>query len=285
MRFYLLPILLFFAVSAGASDAPERVVFRTSLGDLVFALNSDIAPAHVAQVLKLVRSGAYNGTHFYRVHRGFVAQLSTVHDRLPPLGAHQRALLQPIPAEFSGLRHVRGVLSMAREGGDPNSAESSFSILLGPAPHLDRQYTIFGRLVEGHLTLERIERAEVNAEHLPRQRLEILEARVFDSELQLHQSGYVQRGVATSYRNSGSDSALLWPLFLTCIGLLLFIGAGRVRPEIMNSLGVLIMMIGCFTMMVQVGARSSEQSSKGLLLFLAVLMSIWMMGRFETTRR
>ncbi|HJT79047.1 MAG TPA: peptidylprolyl isomerase, partial [Gemmataceae bacterium] len=124
--------------------APERVVLRTVAGDVVLALYADVAPGHVHQILKLVRLGAYDGTHFCRIDPTFVAQISTAYDRLSPLTPEQRAAIHPLKAEFSGLRHRRGTLSMARDDGKPDSAETSFSVLLADAPHLDGKYTVFG---------------------------------------------------------------------------------------------------------------------------------------------
>jgi cyclophilin family peptidyl-prolyl cis-trans isomerase len=133
----------------GPRLAEEKLVLRTIAGDLVLGLYPDVAPKHVAQLIRLVEAGIFDGTHFYRLHPGFVLQTSLASDRLVPLDPQQSACIQPLPAEFSELPHVRGALSMAHDDGQPNSAETSFSILLGDAPHLDRNYTIFGELLEG----------------------------------------------------------------------------------------------------------------------------------------
>src|SRR5262249_52345369 len=85
--------------------APERIVLHTPAGDAVLALYPDIAPRHVEQILRLVRLGAYDSTHFFRVIPNFVVQLSIVQDRTLPLTAEQRAAIQRIPAEFSSLSH------------------------------------------------------------------------------------------------------------------------------------------------------------------------------------
>ena len=127
----------------------ERIVLHTIGGDIVLGLYPDVAPETCAQLLKLVRLGVYDTTHFHRSEPNFVLQLSTPDFRAVPMTAEQRGAIHPIKAEFSALRHVRGVLSMAREDNDINSGATSFSILLGTAPHLDRKYTIFGRVVQG----------------------------------------------------------------------------------------------------------------------------------------
>jgi cyclophilin family peptidyl-prolyl cis-trans isomerase len=114
----------------------ERVVLSTDHGDLVLALYPRVAPSHSKQILQLVELGVYDTTHFYRIERGFVAQTSTAHDRLLPLNAEQASAIKKIPAEFSDLRHVPGIVSMARDDGDIDSAETSFSILVGTATQL-----------------------------------------------------------------------------------------------------------------------------------------------------
>jgi cyclophilin family peptidyl-prolyl cis-trans isomerase len=141
---------------AAPKPAQEHIILSTDYGDLVLALYPDVAPAHVQQLLKLVRLGAYDSTHFFRIIPGFIVQLSDVNNRLRPLTVEQAAAVAPIKAEFSNtLKHRKGTLSMARWD-DPNSATGSFSIMLGDAPHLDGQYTIFGELESGGSVVNRI---------------------------------------------------------------------------------------------------------------------------------
>ena len=118
----------------------ERLVLQTKFGDLELAFYPEVAPVTVQHILKLGRLGAYNSNHFFRVDKGFVAQVAdVVGGRSAPLSRLQREEgAKSVPGEFSDVKHVRGTLSMGRYD-DPNSATSSFSILLGPAPHLDKQ--------------------------------------------------------------------------------------------------------------------------------------------------
>jgi cyclophilin family peptidyl-prolyl cis-trans isomerase len=105
-----------------------------------------VAPVTVPHIIALMRSGCYNSNHFFRVDKGFVAQTGDViSSRLVPLSAQQQAeARKTVPLEVKeGVKHTTGVLSMGRTS-DPNSGGSSFSVLLGAAPHLDMQYTIFG---------------------------------------------------------------------------------------------------------------------------------------------
>ena len=164
---------------AGPSPADKnvRAILHTNVGDLVLAFFPDEAPNTVAQILRLIRSGAYDTTYFYRVEPGFIAQISNVYGRALPLTPEQRALIQKIPLEASSLKHQRGILSLAR-GEDPNSGESSFFIMLGDAPHLDGKYAVFGKVLSGLDVLQKIESPSIDANHQPLQRLEIVKAEV-----------------------------------------------------------------------------------------------------------
>jgi cyclophilin family peptidyl-prolyl cis-trans isomerase len=154
MRKALLLLLATLACAVGAAaqepDAPrvaaERIVLRTNVGDMVLALYPDVAPRHTEQLLKLARMGVFDGVNFFRVESTFVAQLSDARYKQPAPSPEQLEAVHPLQAEFSGLKHRRGTLSMARYDDRPDSGETSFSILLGDAPHLDGKYTVFGQL-------------------------------------------------------------------------------------------------------------------------------------------
>nr|KJB30379.1 hypothetical protein B456_005G140100 [Gossypium raimondii] len=137
--------LVFVITNVGAlAEEPQlsspRVVFQTNHGDIEFGFYPSVAPKTVDHIFKLVRLGCYNTNHFFRVDRGFVAQVADVASgRSAPMNEKQRREAEKtIVGEFSDVKHVRGILSMGRYS-DPDSAQSSFSILLGDAPHLDGQ--------------------------------------------------------------------------------------------------------------------------------------------------
>lgn len=138
--------------AAGAAPAlgPERVVLETNAGDVVLGLFPQAAPKTVAHILDLVRSGAFDGADFFRVIPGFIVQVD-VNQRSTPMPTGARAVAATtVPLEVAaGLVHQRGVLSMAHYDGKPNSGGTGFSVLLGPAPSLDHQYTIFGDVEQG----------------------------------------------------------------------------------------------------------------------------------------
>jgi cyclophilin family peptidyl-prolyl cis-trans isomerase len=138
----------------------ERLVFQTSHGDIHMGFYEDVAPRTAKHIRRLGELGAYNTVDFFRIDRGFVAQTSDVlQSRTVPLNDEQRAEAgQTVPLEVTPtVKHDgRGLLSLARHD-DPNSGRSSFSIMLGPAPHLDMQYCIFGRVTAGLEVLASLE--------------------------------------------------------------------------------------------------------------------------------
>jgi cyclophilin family peptidyl-prolyl cis-trans isomerase len=170
-------------LTLAAKDRPQ-IVLRTTAGDIRAELYPDVAPQTVAQVMKLVKAGIYDHTPFYRVEPGFVVQTTNIYGRTVPLRDDQKTLVQKLPAEFSSVAHERGTLSMAREDKDINSGETSFSILLNNAPHLDQKYTVFGKVTQGWDVLKVLEGAPHSAAFQPTTPLEIKKAEVFDNPAQ-----------------------------------------------------------------------------------------------------
>jgi cyclophilin family peptidyl-prolyl cis-trans isomerase len=155
------------------------VVLQTTKGNIELAFYKDVAPVTSRHILELFRRGAYDTNHFFRVDKGFVAQVAdVVGGRRAPLDAFQEEIARDtVPGEFQPtVVHRRGTLSMGRYD-DPDSGTSSFSILLGNAPHLDNKYTVFGEMVAGDETLREMENAETRREGIfvmPRDRIEII---------------------------------------------------------------------------------------------------------------
>jgi len=153
----------------------KEVILRTSHGDMTVALEPDLAPEHVRAFLKLVQTGWYDHTIFHRIVPGFVIQGGMGQGRTGSQVHYADKWIRPLKGEFSQTRnHIRGVLSMAR-GNEPDSALTSFFIVLAPATNLDGKYTIFGKLVDGFETLDRIEKVPRNGE-APIERVELIEA-------------------------------------------------------------------------------------------------------------
>jgi peptidylprolyl isomerase len=156
----LIGAVFLFAATAADAQGPARDPENTLFMDLkdgrvVIELRPDLAPRHVAQIKTLVRRGFYDGTPFHRVIEGFMAQGGD------PTGTGTGGSDLPnIPAEFSrDARFLRGTAGMARAQ-DPNSANSQFFIMFAPAPFLDGQYTIWGRVVAGMQFVDTIKRGD-----------------------------------------------------------------------------------------------------------------------------
>lgn len=162
----------------------ERVVFQTKYGDIEFGVYPKVAPVTAAHIVKLARLGCYNTNHFFRVDRGFVAQVAAVvGGREVALdGVQEQEGEKTVLGEFSDVQHKRGILSMGRYD-DPNSATSSFSILLGDAPHLDRTYAVFGKMTKGEEVLRRLEELPTKRDGIfvmPLERITIMSTYVYE---------------------------------------------------------------------------------------------------------
>ena len=132
---------------------PENTVYMDILyGRVVIELRPELAPKSVARFKELVRQKFYDGLTFHRVLAGFMAQAGD------PKGDGTGGSGQIVPAEFSKEKHVRGTVSMARKGNDPNSADSQFFIVIRESNDLDGKYTIFGRVVGGMDHVDRIKK-------------------------------------------------------------------------------------------------------------------------------
>ncbi len=121
---------------------------------MVIALRPDLAPKHVERIKTLAREGFYDGIVFHRVIEGFMAQTGC-----PQGTGTGGSKLGNLPAEFNAEKHVRGVCSMARAQ-NPNSANSQFFICFDDAGFLDKQYTVWGKVIEGMDNVDKIKRGE-----------------------------------------------------------------------------------------------------------------------------
>lgn len=158
-------------------ELKKRVILKTTLGTVTIEMAPEWAPNHVRNFLMLVSTGWYDGTGFHRVSKEFVVQGGMENSRKDGARHPADRWVRPLKGEFrKDVQHVRGIVSMARTD-DPNSATTSFFLMLGAAPHLDGQYTAFGRIVEGLEVLEAFEKEEVDGE-TPKRRLEVVEAKI-----------------------------------------------------------------------------------------------------------
>jgi peptidylprolyl isomerase len=137
-----------------ADDAENTLILTLDTGPVTIRLRPDLAPGHVERIKELAREGFYDGVVFHRVIPGFMAQGGD------PTGTGYSGSDKPnLKAEFSGEPHVRGVCSMARSG-DPNSANSQFFIVFDDATFLDRQYTVWGEVIDGMDNVDALPKGE-----------------------------------------------------------------------------------------------------------------------------
>jgi peptidylprolyl isomerase len=134
-----------------AADLENTLYLDVPAGRVVIEMRPDLAPEHCAHIKGLVRRGFYDGIVFHRVIDGFMAQTGD------PTGTGSGGSGHRLKAEFSAEPHVRGILSMARTS-DPNSADSQFFIMFDAAPSLDRQYSVWGKVVSGMEFVDQIKK-------------------------------------------------------------------------------------------------------------------------------
>jgi peptidyl-prolyl cis-trans isomerase B (cyclophilin B) len=152
-----------------------QIQLDTTLGQITLNLLPEVAPGHVANMLGLAKIGYYDGLVFHRVIRGFMIQGGC------PEGSGRGGPGYTIKAEFNKTPHEPGVLSMARTS-DPDSAGSQFFICLERVPHLDEQYTAFGRTADAASleTVRKIGNVPTDSNDRPRQDVAIRAARVIE---------------------------------------------------------------------------------------------------------
>ena len=144
------------------------MILKLKDGDVKIELFEDIAPNHVKRIKELADSGKYDNVVFHRVIDGFMAQTGDVKNGNSSSPDYNLAIagtggssLPDLKQEFSDMPHDRGTLSMARSQ-DPDSANSQFFICFKAAPFLDRQYTVFGKVIEGMEFVDKIKRGDAN---------------------------------------------------------------------------------------------------------------------------
>ena len=163
---YLISIFFFLLITNQVIAEENIMILKLKDGDVKIELFPDIAPKHVERIKTLANEGKYDNVVFHRVIEGFMAQTGDVKfgnsssDKFDLNRAGTGGSTLPdLPAEFSDIPHEKGVLSMARSA-DPNSGNSQFFICFESAPHLDRNYTVFGKVVEGIEFVDMIKRGE-----------------------------------------------------------------------------------------------------------------------------
>ena len=167
-KLFLYVIFTILLITNQSMSEENIMILELKDGNVKIELFSDVAPNHVKRIKDLADEGKYDNVVFHRVIDGFMAQTGDVQFgnssssefdlRRAGMGGSS---LPDLKQEFNSLPHERGTLSMARSS-DPNSANSQFFICFKPAAFLDRQYTVFGKVIEGMEFVDKIKRGDEN---------------------------------------------------------------------------------------------------------------------------
>ena len=174
------PIRSFISFSQKSSDQLKnyQVRLKTSLGNITVGFFPEVAPEHVRNFLRLCQMGFYDHTAWHRVVRNFVIQGGDMGSRNPPLQIAEASGIRRLQPEFSKMKHVEGVVSMAR-GDALDSADTSFFICLAPQPVLDNKYTIFGKVLSGMDVVAKISNVPLEGSK-PRERVELIGTEILE---------------------------------------------------------------------------------------------------------
>ena len=169
MRKFIYLFIVFFSLVTTKVMAKNIMILKLSYGEVEIELYPEKAPNHVERFRKLAEEGKYNGVVFHRVIDGFMAQTGDVkygNTNSPEfnlsLAGTGGSELPDLKAEFTDIAHTRGILSAARSS-DPDSANSQFFICYESAPHLDRQYSAFGKVIKGMEFIDQIKKGDPNS--------------------------------------------------------------------------------------------------------------------------
>ena len=168
-KFIYLFIIFFSLLTTSINAKNNNMILKIKYGVVEIELYPDKAPNHVKRFKDLADNGKYDGVVFHRVIDGFMAQSGDVkfgNSNNPEfnlsLAGTGGSELPNLKSEFTDTAHTRGVLSAARSS-DPDSANSQFFICLDAAPHLDRQYSAFGKVIKGMEFIDMIKKGEPNS--------------------------------------------------------------------------------------------------------------------------
>ena len=169
MKKFICLFIIFFSLVTTNIMAKNIMILKLSYGEVEIELYPEKAPKHVERFKKLAEEGKYNGVVFHRVIDGFMAQTGDVkfgNTNSPEfnlsLAGTGGSDLPNLKAEFTDIAHTRGILSAARSA-DPDSANSQFFICFESAPHLDRQYSVFGKVIKGMEFIDQIKKGDPNS--------------------------------------------------------------------------------------------------------------------------
>jgi cyclophilin family peptidyl-prolyl cis-trans isomerase len=166
MKKFIYIFFIFCLVTTNINAKSNNMILKLTYGDVEIEFYPDKAPNHVKRFKELAENGKYDGVVFHRVIDGFMAQTGDVKfgnsnsdDYNLSLAGTGGSDLPDVKSEFTDIAHTRGTLSAARSA-SPDSANSQFFICLDSAPHLDRQYSAFGKVVKGMEFVDKIKKGE-----------------------------------------------------------------------------------------------------------------------------
>ncbi len=169
MKKFIYLFIFFFSLENNNLMANNLMILKLSYGEVEIELYPEKAPNHVKRFKDLADGGKYDGVVFHRVIDGFMAQTGDVKfgnsnspDFNLSLAGTGGSDLPNLKSEFTDIPHTRGILSAARSA-DPDSANSQFFICFQPAPHLDRQYSVFGKVIKGMEFIDKIKKGDPNS--------------------------------------------------------------------------------------------------------------------------
>ena len=169
MKKFIYLFIFFFSLENNNLMANNLMLLKLSYGDVEIELYPEKAPNHVKRFKDLADGGKYDGVVFHRVIDGFMAQTGDVKfgnsnspDFNLSLAGTGGSDLPNLKSEFTDIPHTRGILSAARSA-DPDSANSQFFICFQPAPHLDRQYSVFGKVIKVMEFIDKIKKGDPNS--------------------------------------------------------------------------------------------------------------------------
>ena len=173
MKKFIYLFIIFFSLVNTHIMAKNIMILKLTYGDVEIELYPEKAPNHVKRFIELSESGQYDGVVFHRVIDGFMAQTgdvkfgnSTSSNFNLSLAGTGGSDLPNLKSEFTDIAHTRGILSAARSS-DPDSANSQFFICFESAPHLDRQYSVFGKVIKGMEFVDKIKKGDPNSGLVP----------------------------------------------------------------------------------------------------------------------
>ena len=162
----LINILIFLLMTNNIIAKENIMILKLNDGDVKIELFPDVAPNHVERIKSLANDGKYDNVVFHRVIDGFMAQTGDVkygNSSTKDFDLNKAGIggsdLPDLKQEFNNLPHVRGTVSMARSS-PPDSANSQFFICFADASYLDRQYTVFGKVIEGMEFIDKIKKGD-----------------------------------------------------------------------------------------------------------------------------